>query len=69
MTAVQPLKVGVAGLGVMGRNHARVLSEIKDAALVCAFDPDAPFPVPATVVIVRVEASTLRTRCPAISAT
>ena len=38
----QPLKVGVAGLGVMGRNHARVLSEIKDAELVCAFDPDAP---------------------------
>ena len=39
---VHPLKVGVAGLGVMGRNHARVLSEIKDADLVCAFDPDAP---------------------------
>lgn len=35
-----PLKVGVAGLGVMGRNHARVLSELREAELVCGFDPD-----------------------------
>ena len=38
----RPLKVGVAGLGVMGRNHARVLSELREADLVCGFDPDAP---------------------------
>jgi len=36
-----PLKVGVAGVGVMGRNHARVLSDIRDFALTTIFDPDA----------------------------
>ena len=36
-----PLKVGVAGVGVMGRNHARVLSGIRDFDLVAVFDPDA----------------------------
>ena len=36
-----PLKVGVAGVGVMGRNHARVLSDIRDFDLAAVFDPDA----------------------------
>ncbi|WP_372707621.1 Gfo/Idh/MocA family protein [Brevundimonas sp.] len=35
-----PLKVGVAGVGVMGRNHARVLSGIRDFDLIAVFDPD-----------------------------
>ena len=35
------LKVGVAGVGVMGRNHARVLSDIRDFDLTAVFDPDA----------------------------
>ena len=31
MTLAQPvLKVGVAGVGVMGRNHARVLAQFRD---------------------------------------
>jgi UDP-N-acetylglucosamine 3-dehydrogenase len=42
MTAhLPPLKVGVAGAGVMGRNHARVLSDIRDFDLTAVFDPDA----------------------------
>lgn len=42
MTAQQtPLKVGVAGVGVMGRNHARVLTDIRDFSLTAVFDPDA----------------------------
>jgi|GEM_PF-6114471 len=36
-----PLKIGVAGAGVMGRNHARVLSELRDVELTTVFDPDA----------------------------
>ena len=40
-SSVPPLKAGVAGVGVMGRNHARVLSEVKDVALTTVFDPDA----------------------------
>jgi predicted dehydrogenase len=36
-----PLKAGVAGAGVMGRNHARVLSDIRDFDLAAVFDPDA----------------------------
>ncbi|HEV2081725.1 MAG TPA: Gfo/Idh/MocA family oxidoreductase [Brevundimonas sp.] len=36
-----PLKVGVAGAGVMGRNHARVLSDIRDFRLTHVFDADA----------------------------
>ncbi|MBX9575551.1 MAG: Gfo/Idh/MocA family oxidoreductase [Caulobacteraceae bacterium] len=36
-----PLKVGVAGAGVMGRNHARVLSDIRDFDLTHVFDADA----------------------------
>jgi len=38
---LSPLKVGVAGVGVMGRNHARVLSDIRDFDLTTVFDPDA----------------------------
>ncbi len=36
-----PLRVGVAGVGVMGRNHARVLSDIRDYDLTHIFDMDA----------------------------
>ena len=36
-----PLKVGVAGVGVMGRNHARVLGDIRDFDLTHIFDADA----------------------------
>jgi predicted dehydrogenase len=36
-----PLKVGVAGAGVMGRNHARVLADIRDFDLTHVFDADA----------------------------
>ena len=35
-----PLKVGVAGVGVMGRNHARVLADIRDFDLTAIFDMD-----------------------------
>ncbi|CAL1690162.1 Myo-inositol 2-dehydrogenase [Brevundimonas subvibrioides] len=35
-----PLKVGVAGVGVMGRNHARVLSDIRDFDVTTIFDMD-----------------------------
>lgn len=42
MTAHEPvLKFGVAGAGVMGRNHARVLTDIRDVELTHVFDPDA----------------------------
>lgn len=34
------IKVGIAGLGNMGKNHCRVLSEIPDVELVGGFDPD-----------------------------
>lgn len=41
MTQPQPiLKFGVAGAGVMGRNHARVLADIRDVELTHVFDPD-----------------------------
>ncbi len=40
-SALQTLKAGVAGAGVMGRNHARVLAEIRDVALTTIYDPDA----------------------------
>jgi len=36
-----PLKVGVAGVGVMGRNHARVLSDIREFDVTTIFDMDA----------------------------
>ena len=43
MTAREPvLKFGVAGAGVMGRNHARVLTDIRDIELTHVFDPDGP---------------------------
>jgi len=41
MSHPAPLKVGVAGVGVMGRNHARVLSDIRDFDLTTIFDMDA----------------------------
>ena len=34
------LKIGVAGAGVMGRNHARVINELRDVDLTTIFDPD-----------------------------
>jgi len=41
MSQSAPLKIGVAGAGVMGRNHARVLSELREFDLTTVFDPDA----------------------------
>ncbi|HEY0052152.1 MAG TPA: Gfo/Idh/MocA family oxidoreductase, partial [Caulobacteraceae bacterium] len=35
-----PLRVGVAGAGVMGRNHARVLSEMPITELAGVYDPN-----------------------------
>jgi UDP-N-acetylglucosamine 3-dehydrogenase len=35
-----PLKIGVIGVGVMGSNHARVLSEMAGVTLVGVADPD-----------------------------
>ena len=35
-----PLKIGVIGVGVMGSNHARVLSEMAGVELVGVVDPD-----------------------------
>jgi UDP-N-acetylglucosamine 3-dehydrogenase len=37
----RPLRVGVVGAGVMGRNHARVLAELPLVELVGVADPDA----------------------------
>ncbi|MGB7021929.1 MAG: Gfo/Idh/MocA family oxidoreductase, partial [Xanthobacteraceae bacterium] len=34
------LRIGVAGVGVMGSNHARVLSELRGVKLVGVADPD-----------------------------
>ena len=36
-----PIKAGVAGAGVMGRNHARVLAEVQGVDLTTIFDPDS----------------------------
>jgi predicted dehydrogenase len=36
----KPLRVGVVGLGVMGKNHARVLDELPGVTLVGVADPD-----------------------------
>jgi UDP-N-acetylglucosamine 3-dehydrogenase len=36
----KPLKIGVVGVGVMGSNHARVLSEMAGVELVGVVDPD-----------------------------
>lgn len=33
------MRVGVIGLGSMGRNHARVIHELEESELVCVFDP------------------------------
>jgi predicted dehydrogenase len=41
MQQPEPLKVGVAGAGVMGRNHARVLADLRDFDLTHVFDADA----------------------------
>ena len=35
------LKIGVAGVGVMGRNHARVAAGMREFDLTAVFDPDA----------------------------
>jgi len=41
MTAlIEPVKVGVIGIGNMGWHHARVLSLLKDAELIGVADPD-----------------------------
>jgi UDP-N-acetylglucosamine 3-dehydrogenase len=41
-SAGRPLRAGVVGLGMMGRNHARVWDEsVDDAELVAVADPDA----------------------------
>ena len=40
-SAPQTLKAGVAGAGVMGRNHARVLAEVQGVDLTTILDPDA----------------------------
>jgi UDP-N-acetylglucosamine 3-dehydrogenase len=37
---VNPLKIGVIGVGVMGSNHARVLSEMSGIELVGVVDPE-----------------------------
>jgi predicted dehydrogenase len=37
---MRPLRVGVAGLGTMGRNHVRVLSDLPGVKLVGAADPE-----------------------------
>ncbi|WP_312685127.1 Gfo/Idh/MocA family protein [Brevundimonas nasdae] len=41
MPNTAPLKIGVAGAGVMGRNHARVAAEMREFDLTTIFDPDA----------------------------
>ncbi len=38
--ATRPLRVGVTGIGIMGSNHARVLSQLPGAELVAIADPD-----------------------------
>lgn len=39
-SAASPLRVGVVGLGVMGKNHARVLAELPGVVLAGVADPD-----------------------------
>ncbi|HEY2533784.1 MAG TPA: Gfo/Idh/MocA family oxidoreductase [Xanthobacteraceae bacterium] len=41
MSANSVLRVGVVGVGVMGSNHARVLSELPGVKLIGVADPDA----------------------------
>lgn len=40
MPTFTPLRIGVAGVGVMGRNHARVAAGMREFALTAVFDPD-----------------------------
>jgi predicted dehydrogenase len=40
VSAAGPLRVGVVGVGVMGSNHARVVSELPGVKLVGVADPD-----------------------------
>lgn len=42
LDADSPLRVGVIGVGVMGSNHARVLSELPGVTLVGIADPERP---------------------------
>lgn len=37
----EPIKVGVAGVGAMGKNHARVLASLDDAQLTAIYDLDS----------------------------
>ena len=48
---MNPVRVGVIGIGNMGWHHARVLSLIKDAELVGVADPDRGQIVQAFVVL------------------
>jgi predicted dehydrogenase len=43
------LRAGLVGLGMMGRNHARVLSSLEGVDLVGVADPVSPVEVPGTV--------------------
>ncbi|WP_439575919.1 Gfo/Idh/MocA family oxidoreductase [Phreatobacter sp.] len=52
--AASPLRVGVVGLGVMGKNHARVLAELPGVVLAGVADPD----------LAQVEFVTSRLGCP-----
>ena len=36
----EPVRIGVTGIGIMGSNHARVLSQLPGAELVAVADPD-----------------------------
>ncbi len=36
----QPIRIGVAGVGAMGKNHARVVSELDGALLTAVYDVD-----------------------------
>jgi UDP-N-acetylglucosamine 3-dehydrogenase len=37
--STSPLRVGLVGIGMMGRNHARVLSSLEGVHLVAVADP------------------------------
>ena len=41
MASTDDVRVGVFGVGYMGRNHARILSSLPGAELVGVFDRDA----------------------------
>ena len=40
MSSRNPMRIGVVGVGVMGSNHARVLSDLAGVRLVGVADPD-----------------------------